>query len=81
MRTHHHKGAQSALQQQHRNNTIQPYNNQFYFSEVNVSYMSTYMYKSLYHQIRLKDFFPPPTKSDAFLSFSYRYNKGVQGTL
>ena len=29
MHTHHHKGAQGALQQQPRNNTFQQYNNQF----------------------------------------------------
>ena len=85
MRSHHHKGAQCALPQPPtcRNNLFQPYDNQFYFLEVYPTtlykyILHVYMDKSLYHQIRLKDFFPPPQpttiRSDAFLSFSYRYN-------
>ena len=55
MRTHHHKGAQGTFKQQHPTT--------LYKCILHV------MYKSLYHQICLKDFFPPPTRSDAFLSF------------
>ena len=84
MRTHHHKGAQGTLQQQPKH-TFQPYNNQFYFLEVYPTTLCkciyVYVYKSLYHQICLKDIFPPLTTSDVFLSFSYRYNKSVEGTL
>ena len=63
--------AQGTLQQQPRNNMFQPYNNEFYFIEVYPTtlykcILHVYMYKSLYHQIRLKDFFPLPPRSDAF---------------
>ena len=56
MRTHHHKGAQGALQQQDRNNTYQQYNNQYYFLEVYPTtwykcILHIHTYKSLYHQI------------------------------
>ena len=73
MRTHHHKGAQGALQQQPRNNTFQSYNNKFYFLEVYPTtlykcILHVYMYKKRVPSniIRLTDFFRPPTSQMHF---------------